>query len=61
MKGESTVIIQFPERGWSEGNVPPSESFTTYIATYGAGEIKISGLIDIDGNQLEDLYVDVPR
>jgi hypothetical protein len=61
MQGEFTVIIQFPERGWSEGNVPPREAFTTFIATFGANEIKISGLMDVDGNILEDIYVDVPR
>ncbi|MCL2163458.1 MAG: hypothetical protein FWH55_03480 [Oscillospiraceae bacterium] len=61
MPDETTVVIQFPERGWAEGNVPPMEAFTTYIATYGRNEIKISGLLDADENLIDDVLIDVPR
>ena len=61
MPDETTVVIQFPEKGWSEGDVAPKEAFTKYIATDGKAEIKISGLLDVDGNELEDIFIDVPR
>ena len=61
LTNENTIVIQFPEKGWSEGNVAPRDAFITYIATYGRNEIRISGLLDVDGNELDVVYIDVPR
>ena len=61
MPDENTIIIQFPEKGWVEGTVAPRDAFQTYISTYGKNEIRISGLLDVEGNVLDVVYIDVPR
>ena len=61
MADEHTVVIQFPGEGWLaySGQIE-TDAFLTYIASGRKNEIRVSGLLDVDGNPLRDLYIDIP-
>lgn len=61
MADEYTVVIHFPSEGWiSYNNNTETDAFLTFIASDRANELRVSGLYDVDGNLLRDIYVDVP-
>ena len=62
MVDESTVDIQFPADGWAViGDFMEKDAYRMFIATSRNAELLVSGLQDVDGNDLPDLYVDVPE
>jgi hypothetical protein len=61
MTNESTVVIQFPNEGWlAYSDHIETDAFLTYIASDRKNELRVSGLFDVDGNKLRDIYIDVP-
>jgi hypothetical protein len=62
MLDESTVEILFPADGWAAiEEIVDKEAFAMYIATPQKSELLVSGLQDVDGNDLPDFYLDVPH
>jgi len=61
MSGDDTVVIHFPSDGWSAYNGDEeADAFLTYIAIEKKGELRVSGLLDVDGVPLRDVFIDVP-
>jgi len=61
MADEYTVVIQFPGEGWlAYSDKIETDAFLSYIASERKNEIRASGLLDVDGNQLRDVYIDIP-
>ena len=62
MADERTVVIKFPDEGWqvADGADDP-DAFMTYIAAGGNGRLLISGLYDVDGEPLRDVYINIPE
>jgi len=61
MSGENTIVIQFPREGWlAIDDSVGTDAFYSYISTSRRNELRVSGLYDVDGAPLPDLYIDVP-
>jgi len=62
MPDENTVIINFPADGWTgyEENIE-KDAYTMFIATANKNELRISGLVDVDGMMLKETYLDIPQ
>ena len=60
MLDEFTVVIQFPSEGWlAYSDRVESDAFLAYIATDRKNELRVSGLYDVDGALLRDIYIDI--
>ena len=61
MDDEYTAVIQFPSEGWvAYSDKAESDAFFSYIATERKNELRVSGLYDVDGTPLRDIFIDVP-
>jgi hypothetical protein len=61
MINEYTVVIQFPQEGWvAYDDRIMADAFLSYIANERKNEIRVSGLYDVDGTLLRDIYIDLP-
>ena len=62
MPDEYSVIIQFPVDGWAAYQESTErDPFLVYIATDRINELRISGLVDVDGKPIRETYVDIPK
>ena len=60
MLDEFTVLIQFPSEGWmAYSDRVETDAFLAYIATDRKNELRVSGLYDVDGTLLRDIYIDI--
>ena len=61
MLDEFTVVITFPGEGWTAyNNRVETDAFLAYIASDRKNELRASGLYDVDGVLLRDVFIDVP-